>query len=81
METATLTAKGQTTIPKRIREHLGLSPGDEIRFFVMSDGSVVMLPKTTLEEVRGCLGPAPRKLTIEQMNEAIAKMGQPLPND
>ena len=39
MESA-ITVKGQATIPKSIREHLGLHPGDRVKFFVHPDGSV-----------------------------------------
>ena len=44
MESA-ITVKGQATIPKAIREHLGLEPGDRVKCFVHPDGSVVILPK------------------------------------
>lgn len=40
--TATLTSKGQVTIPKRIRDALGLSPGSEVDFAVNKDGEVVI---------------------------------------
>ena len=46
MGDATLTAKGQTTIPKDIRERLGLAPGDKLVFTALSDGTVVMRAKT-----------------------------------
>ena len=46
MSDATLTAKGQTTIPKDIRERLGLEPGDKLTFTALSDGTVVMRAKT-----------------------------------
>lgn len=46
MADATLTAKGQTTIPKEIRERLGLEPGDKLTFTTLSDGTVVMRAKT-----------------------------------
>ena len=42
----TLTRKGQVTIPKRLRDHLGLKPGAEIEFEIIDDGRVVVLPKT-----------------------------------
>ena len=44
MESA-ITIKGQATIPKAIREHLRLKPGDRVKFFVHPDGSVVLLPQ------------------------------------
>ncbi len=46
MADATLTAKGQTTIPKEIRERLGLEPGDKLVFTALSDGTVIMRAKT-----------------------------------
>jgi antitoxin PrlF len=56
MSDATLTAKGQTTIPKEIRERLGLEPGDKLTFTALSDGTVVMRAKTRkLLELAGSL--------------------------
>jgi antitoxin PrlF len=43
---ATLTSKGQTTIPKEIRDSLGLKPGDRMTFTLMTDGTVVMRVKS-----------------------------------
>jgi AbrB family looped-hinge helix DNA binding protein len=42
---ATLTAKGQTTIPKEIRDSLGLQPGDRMTFTLMPDKTVIMRVK------------------------------------
>lgn len=39
----TLTSKGQVTIPKQVRDALGLTPGSEIEFSVNRDGEVVLL--------------------------------------
>ena len=69
---STLTRKGQTTIPIKVRNHLKLRPGDKIEFVIQKDGKVVMTPKNIdIRELAGMLGPARRKLTIEQMDEAI----------
>ncbi|MCC5869272.1 MAG: type II toxin-antitoxin system PrlF family antitoxin [Gammaproteobacteria bacterium] len=46
MSDATLTSKGQTTIPKAIRDSLGLKPGHRITFTLMPDGTVVLRAKT-----------------------------------
>jgi len=43
---ATLTSKGQTTIPKEIRESLGMKPGDRMSFTLMPDGTVSLRVKT-----------------------------------
>jgi len=42
---ATLTSKGQTTIPKPIRDSLGMKTGDRMNFTLMPDGTVVMRVK------------------------------------
>ena len=42
---ATLTSKGQTTIPKAIRDSLGMKTGDRMSFTLMPDGVVVMRVK------------------------------------
>ena len=43
---ATLTSKGQTTIPKEIRDGLGIKTGDQLTFTIMPDRSVVMRLKS-----------------------------------
>jgi AbrB family looped-hinge helix DNA binding protein len=68
-----LTVKGQATIPKAIREHLGLKPGDKVKFFVHPDGTVVLLPKIPVSALRGIL-PHPRtSVSVERMCEAVAQ--------
>jgi len=70
---STLTTKGQATIPKAIRDHLGLKPGDRVKFFVHPDGSVVLLPKLPVTALRGIVKSRRRRpVTIEEMNDAIA---------
>ena len=70
MESA-LTSKGQATIPKAIREHLGLKPGHRLKFFMHPDGSVVLLPKRPAAILRGIVKSG-RPVTIEEMGEAAA---------
>jgi antitoxin PrlF len=67
-----ITTKGQATIPKAIREHLGLKPGDRVKFFMHPDGSVVLLPKRPASVLRGIVKPSRRRAPIEEMNEAAA---------
>jgi antitoxin PrlF len=70
---STITVKGQATIPKSIREHLGLQPGDRVKFFVHPDGSVVLLPKISASVLRGMVkSRKPRPVTTEQMTAAVA---------
>jgi antitoxin PrlF len=68
---STLTSKCQATIPKAVREHLGLKPGDRIKFFVHPDGSVVLLPKLPISALRGIVKAPDRAVSIEEMAEAV----------
>jgi antitoxin PrlF len=71
MESA-ITVKGQATIPKAVREHLGLKPGDRVKFFMHPDGTVVLLPKLPISALRGILKSRRRRsVTIDEMNEAV----------
>ena len=73
MESA-ITVKGQATIPKAIREHLGLNPGDRVKFFVHPDGSVALLRKLPAVALRGMLKSRRRRpVTIEQMSRAAVE--------
>ena len=67
-----INAKGRMTIPKAIRDHLRVKPGDRVKFFIRPDGSVVMLPKLPARALRGMLGPGRRRpISLEQMEKAI----------
>lgn len=71
MESA-ITKKGQATIPKEIREHLRLKPGDRVKFFMHPDGSVVLLPKLPVTALKGMVKRRQRPVTVEEMDEAVA---------
>ena len=72
MESA-LSIKGQATIPKSIREHLRLKPGDRVKFFVHPDGSVVILPKLPTSALRGIIASPRRKpASLNEMKKAVA---------
>jgi antitoxin PrlF len=71
---STITSKGQTTIPGEIRRHLKLKAGDKIEFIVEPDGRVVLVPATVdVSELKGLLAPAPRRVSLEEMDAAIRK--------
>jgi len=75
MSVSTLTIKGQTTIPKKIRNHLKLKPGDRIDFVVQEDGEVVLKPATLdVRELEGILHrPGMKTVSVEEMAGAIKK--------
>ncbi|HUX66426.1 MAG TPA: type II toxin-antitoxin system PrlF family antitoxin [Terriglobales bacterium] len=71
MESA-ITSQGQATIPKAIREHLGLRPGDRIKFFLHPDGSVVLLPKLPVTALRGMVKAKGGAVSTRAMSKAAA---------
>ena len=71
---ATLTSKGQITVPKSIRDHLHISTGDKVDFRVNHNGTVELVPiGHSVDDVFGCLSSKVKtNLTIEEMNSTIA---------
>ena len=67
---STLTSKGQTTVPKAIRESLRLKSGDRITFTLMPDGTVLMRVKNkSVMSLAGSLRRRGRKtLPVEQLS-------------
>lgn len=65
-----LSNKGQATIPKAIRDHLQLEPGDRIKFFLHPDGSVVILPKIPVSRLKGMVR-FRRRASLNAMEDAI----------
>ncbi|MFO1466830.1 MAG: type II toxin-antitoxin system PrlF family antitoxin [Steroidobacteraceae bacterium] len=67
---ATLTSKGQTTIPKKIRDGLGMKTGDRMSFTMMPDGVVIMRVKNKrAAELAGLLYKKGRKpVPVEQLS-------------
>jgi AbrB family looped-hinge helix DNA binding protein len=74
--TATLTSKGQLTLPKVIRDHLALKAGDRVEFLIGPDKSVTVLPAThDVRELKGIIGKPEQPVSIEDMNGVIEEMG------
>ena len=73
MPTSTLTRKGQTTIPKKVRDFLHLEPGDRLEFIIEPDGRVMLRAATAdLTALDGLLDRSDRPpMTVEAMQEAI----------
>jgi antitoxin PrlF len=72
MPTSTLTSRGQTTIPKPIREALGLQPGDRVEFTLEGDRVLLRRAGADLSSLDGMLGHLGQEpVSIEDMNEAI----------
>lgn len=73
MAVAQITSKGQVTIPKRVRDSLGLHTGDKLEFTVESTGQLTIRPITTrIDEVFGVLhNPQREPVSVEEMHRAI----------
>jgi len=67
-----LSIKGQATIPKAIRDHLQLRPGDRIKFFLHPDGTVVILPKIPASKLKGIVK-GRRRVSLDDMESAVAE--------
>lgn len=70
---SSLTVKGQATIPRAVRAHLRLEPGDRIKFFIHPDGSVAILPKIRTSALRGIVRAPRKRVSLAAMDEAIAE--------
>jgi antitoxin PrlF len=71
---STLTSKGQMTLPKEARDHLGLKPGDKVRFFKNLEGQIVILPVLPLAALRGMLkSNRATPASMEELENGIAE--------
>ena len=69
---ATVTSKGQVTLPKEVRQHLRVGEGDTVQFALDGEGRIAATrggPR--LRDLFGILGKPRRSLTLEQMDEVI----------
>ena len=76
MATATLTSKGQITIPLKVRQKLGLDAGDRVEFVELAPGEFAL--KAATEDVRSLKGMIRKPVapvSIDAMNAAIKRRG------
>jgi AbrB family looped-hinge helix DNA binding protein len=72
MPTATMTSKGQITIPVKLRKALGLKPGVRIDFYEIEEGVYALRPRNrSIMEMEGCIPGLNRVVTVEEMHQAI----------
>ena len=69
---STVTSRGQTTVPKDIRDALGIEQGTEL-YWTVRDGQATIEPRTgRLADLAGILGnPLGRSVSVDEMNEAV----------
>ena len=76
MTTATLTSKGQITIPADVRRLLNVQTGDRVEFVQIEPGRFELVAATrSVRELKGLFGPATRTVSIDEMNRVIAERG------
>ena len=76
MATATLTGKGQITIPIEVRQALRLDAGDRVEFVEVEQGRFEIVPATrSVTVLKGMFGKPKRTVSIDEMNAAVAQRG------
>ena len=76
MTTATISSKGQITIPADVRHALQVDTGDRVEFVEMAPGRYEFVAATrSVTELKGMFGKATRTLWVVEMNRAIAARG------
>jgi AbrB family looped-hinge helix DNA binding protein len=76
VSTATLTSKGQITIPAEVRSALGVDAGDRVEFVQVAPGRYEFIAATRpVTALKGMFGKARKAVSIDQMNAAIARRG------
>lgn len=71
---ATITSKGQVTLPKVIRERLNLKAGDRIEFLLDESGGVRVVPLTSPVTILKGMVPKPdRPRTLDEMDGAVRR--------
>ncbi len=74
MPVATLTSKGQITIPKEIREQLQVQTGDRIEFLVGDNGQITIYPATSdVTTLKGLIPKPQNPVTLAGMKDVIRK--------
>lgn len=76
MSTATITSKGQITIPAAVRAALGVEAGDRIEFVQVEPGRFELVASTqSVSSLKGLVRKPTSPVTIEAMSQAIAAHG------
>ena len=71
MVESVVTSKGQTTLPKPVREALGIGPGDRVRYVILDNGEVRILPVRPVSHLFGVLKYDGPPVTLEDMERAV----------
>ena len=73
MSESTVTIKGQTTLPRAVRQVLDLGPGDRLRYVILDDGQVRLMRAQPVAALAGILQREGRRaVSLDEMEVAIA---------
>jgi antitoxin PrlF len=76
MAAATMTSKGQITVPQEVRRRLKLETGDRVEFVELPDGAFAIRPAIhDVRALKGLLLRPAKAVTIEEMNAAVRSRG------
>lgn len=74
MPTATVTSKGQITIPKEVRDALGLESGDRVEFVAGAPGVYeIVAASKDVRELKGMIARPRKPVSVEDMRKAVAR--------
>lgn len=74
MPTATMTSKGQLTVPAAVRQRLGLESGDRVEFVEIEDGRFAIQPANDdVRSLKGMLRRPAKPVSVDDMNAAIRR--------
>lgn len=74
MSESSITIKGQTTLPKTVRQALSLRPGDRLRYVILDNGQVRLMRTAPVAGLAGLLHrPGQAPVTLEAMDDAVAR--------
>lgn len=75
MPTAVVTSKGQITIPKPVREGLGVETGDRVEFVEVEKGVYTVVAATRdIRDLKGMIPKPAKPVSIEDMNRALRRL-------
>ncbi len=68
-----ITSKGQTTLPKPVREALGVKSGDRVRYAILENNEVRIIPVRSISRLFGSLKYHGKPVSLEEMQRAIVE--------
>jgi len=72
MSTSTLTSKGQITLPKQVRDQLGLASGDRVDFVLGANGVFTLVPvKRSVSALKGIISRPGKPVSLSAMSAVV----------